>query len=244
MYKRIKNLLANRLATGASILTITTFLSYLTGLLRDRIFSRTFGAGHELDLYNTSFIVPDLLLNILVSSALSAAFIPIFTDLSARGAREKANELANTVLHGAILVIFLAAVVAAIFMPWLSAKIAPGFSDGERQTLISLSRLMLISPLIIALSSGLGAMLVSFKKFLPYGLSPIFYNFGIIGGALTAPWLGVYGLVLGTLVGALLHLLPRLVSMRYTTYRYARQWRFKDAHFLKVIKLMIPKMIG
>lgn len=247
MLQKIKSVLfrRERFTEGAAVLSILTLFSYATGLLRDRIFAQTFGAGRELDLYNASFIVPDLLLTILVMSALSAAFIPIFTSLFTKGEHGKASELANTVLHSAFLAIFFIGTVAAIFMPSLAELIAPGFTAAERETLVSLSRLMLISPLIMAVSSALGAMLVSFKSFLAYGFSPILYNCGIIAGTFTVPWLGIYGLAAGTLFGALLHLLPRFFGIFVSPFRYkffAVNWR--DANFIQVIKLMIPKIIG
>lgn len=84
---------SEKFSFGAAVLTLTTLLSYITGLLRDRIFAHTFGASRELDLYNASFIIPDLILNVLVSSALSAAFIPIFSSLIGTGKKEEANRL-------------------------------------------------------------------------------------------------------------------------------------------------------
>lgn len=233
-----------RFTTGAAVLTITTFFSYIIGLLRDRIFARTFGAGRELDLYNAAFIIPDLLLNILVAGGLSAAFIPIFTSLLTQGNREKANELANTVLHAASLAIMVTGILAAIFMPYLTRHIAPGFSEHERETLTNLTRLMLISPLLMTVSNTFGSMLISFKRFLAYGLSPIFYNIGIIAGAFTAPWFGVYGLVFGTMIGALLHVAPRIFAIRSSDFRHAWILRLKEKNFLTMVKLMIPKMIG
>lgn len=244
--RRLKNIIfrEERFTEGAAVLSILTFLSYITGLLRDRIFAQTFGAGREMDLYNASFIVPDLLLTILVTSAISAAFIPIFTSLYTQDKKEEANELANTVIHGAFFTVLAAGSIAAIFMPQLAKFIAPGFTGEERETLISLSRLMLISPVIMAISSTLGAMLVSFKKFIPYGLSPILYNFGIIAGTFTTPWFGIYGLVLGTLVGASLHILPRFFGIRLSHFRYSFIVKWRSKNFIKLIKLMIPKMIG
>ncbi|MEK9132609.1 MAG: murein biosynthesis integral membrane protein MurJ [Patescibacteria group bacterium] len=233
------------LTGGAAILSITTFLSYVTGLARDRIFSRTFGAGHELDVYNASFIIPDLLMNILVASMLSAAFIPMFTGLFARGDKEHANELANTVLNSACTVIIIFGGIAAIFMPYLVHFVAPGFSPEQRETLTWLSRLMLISPVLMTISNSLGSMLIGFKKFLGYGISPILYNLGIICGALLfVPIFGIYGLVMGTLIGGLFHLLPRLIAILRSPFRYSFQFKLRSPHFIKVIKLTIPKMFG
>lgn len=229
---------------GAAILSITTLFSYITGLLRDRIFAQTFGAGRELDIYNTSFIIPDILFNILIAGAFSAAFIPVFTGLLAENKREEANELANTTLNSAVVAILVFGSLAALFMPILAKFIAPGFSEAERATLISLSRFMLVSPIILTVSSAFGAMLIGRKTFLAYGLSPIFYNLGIIFGTFLIPKFGIYGLVIGTLLGALLHLLPRFISILYTPYKYCFYFKIRDKNFIKTVKLLIPKMIG
>lgn len=135
-------------------------------------------------------------------------------------------------------------IIAAIGMPYFSHFIAPGFSDSERTNLIGLSRLMLISPLLMAVSSSLGAMLVSYKRFLPCGISSILYNLGIICGTFTTAYFGVYGLVLGTLLGAALHLTPRLAVIKSTPFKYNFAVALKDVHFIRVLKLTIPKLIG
>lgn len=246
MINKLKNIFLKRenFAQGAAVLSVTTFLSYLTGLLRDRLFAHRFGASRALDLYNTAFIIPDLLFNVLVASALSAAFVPMFTSMLAQDKQQEANRLANTVLHSAILVILVSGLAAAVFMPALSRMIAPGFNEEEIKTLANLARLMMISPLIMAVSNTFGAMLVSFKRFLAYGVSPVFYNLGIIAGVYLIPWFGVRGLVLGTLAGAALHMLPRLWAIKNSPFRYALKIKLKDANFIKVIKLMLPKMIG
>lgn len=237
--------LFSRFTQGALILTITTFFSYLAGLARDRIFAHTFGAGITLDMYNASFAVPDLLLNILVMSALAGGFVPIFTGLLAQEKKEEAYRVANTMIHAGVFVIFLTGILAAIFMPALSKIIAPGFSPENLVKLTSLSRLMLISPVILAVSNTLGSILIGYKRFLAYGLSPIFYNLGIIAGAvLLYPFFGAYGLVMGTLVGGLIHLAPRIVDLVRSPFRYSLSLHVGDRNFLKLIRLTIVKMFG
>lgn len=236
--------LKNRFTQGAAILTMTTLGSYVTGLLRDRTFAHTFGASRELDLYQTSLIIPELLLNILVSSALSAAFIPLFTSLWTTQRQQEAEKLGRTIIHSAVIVIVVVSAITALFMPAISKLIAPGFTAAEQVTLTHISRLMLISPALFALSSSLGAILVSFKNFLPYGLSPILYNLGSTVGALLAVKFGVHGLVLGTLGGAALHSAPRIFAISKSPFRYSLGIDIKDKNFLSVLKLMIPKMVG
>ncbi|MBP9718796.1 murein biosynthesis integral membrane protein MurJ [Candidatus Gracilibacteria bacterium] len=230
--------------TGAGIISLCTLGSYIAGLIRDRQFAHLFGAGRELDIYNAAFIIPDLMLTIFVTSALSPAFIPLFTSLVTKKEKEQADQLGSTVIIMAVAVVVVLGLLCALFMPVIAPLIAPGFSGEEQKQLINLSRLLMLSPFLIALSSAFGAMLVSYKSFIAYGLSPMFYNIGIIGGTLLVPWLGIYGVVLGTLVGAFLHLLPRAISLRSEPFSFTGKVNIKDIHFRKMLKLMIPKLIG
>lgn len=229
---------------GALILSITTFGSYVMGLLRDKIFAYQFGVSRELDIYNASFTVPDLLFNILVMSALSGAFIPLFRSLLTNGEKERSDELASGMLQMACFTMIIVGIIAAIAMPQLSLLVAPKWTGADREMLITLSRLMLLSPIIMGISNTLGGILVGYKSFLAYGLSPIFYNIGIILGALTYPWFGMYSFVFGTLFGALLHLLPRFFEIARSQFRFAWGVSFRDQHFRKLLRLAVPKMFG
>ena len=188
MLARIKTyLFGSVFRRGATLLTVLTLASYALGLVRDMMFARFLGAGRLLDIYNAAFIVPDLLLNIFVAGALTAAFVPVFTHLMARGERREAEQLAGTMLRAAPLVMAAIGGLAVIFMPQLARAVAPGFSGSEMTLLIRMSRLMLISPLLFAFSNTLGGMLVSLERFVGYGLSPVMYNLGIIGGVFLVP---------------------------------------------------------
>ena len=69
------------LPRGAILLSVLTFAGYAMGLVRDRTFARTFGAGTELDAYNAAFVLPELALDVLVAGGLAAPFVPIFLSL-------------------------------------------------------------------------------------------------------------------------------------------------------------------
>ena len=83
MIARFRALFARFVPPGAVLLAILTFAGYFAGLFRDRIFARTYGAGPELDAYNAAFILPELALDVLVASGLTAPFVPVFTTLAA-----------------------------------------------------------------------------------------------------------------------------------------------------------------
>ncbi|MEK7151654.1 MAG: lipid II flippase MurJ, partial [Patescibacteria group bacterium] len=105
---------------GATLLTVLTFGSYLLGLVRDILFARIFGASRILDVYNAAFIIPDLLLNIFVAGALTAAFVPVFTHLYARNEDAEAEKVATTMLVAAPLLLIILAIPVFIFMPRLA----------------------------------------------------------------------------------------------------------------------------
>src|SRR3989344_4736084 len=88
-------------------------------------------------------------------------------------------------------------------------------------------------------------MLIAKKRFLFYGLSPVFYNLGIILGTLfLTPRFGIMGVAIGTLAGAFLHLLMRVIDSLISGFRFKLNFNFKTPEFKKTIKLMLPKMFG
>jgi putative peptidoglycan lipid II flippase len=229
---------------GATLLTSLTLASYALGLVRDMVFARVLGAGRLLDTYNAAFIIPDVLLNVFVAGALAAAFVPIFTHLLAREQRAEAERLAATMITGAPIAMAIIGIAAWIFMPLLARLVAPGFTGSDMELLVHLSRLMLLSPILFALSNTLGGVLVSIERFVGYGLSPVFYNVGIIAGAFLVAPLGPVGLVIGTIAGAALHLTTRIIALLNSNFRPHGPISWRNPDFQQVLKLMIPRMAG
>ena len=237
-------LLGSAFRKGATFLTVLTLASYVLGLVRDILFARTFGASRLLDIYNAAFIIPDLLLNIFIAGALTAAFVPVFTHLLAHQEEREAEKVATTMLTAAPLTMFVIGLAAFIFMPQLARIVAPGFSPDELALLIRMSRLMLLSPLIFAVSNTLGNILISYEQFVGYGLSPILYNLGIIVGIPLALAFGPIGLVWGVLAGAAGHLAARLIAIARNGFRLAWPPDFRNRNFLSIVPLMLQRMAG
>ena len=215
--------------TGSLTLGLTTLFSYGFGLLRDRIFAQTFGASHALDSYNAAFLFPDLLFNILIASGIAAAFVPIFTEIF-NSNKERAYNYANSVIFAAITIMAISAAVMAIFADSIGFIVAPGFSNEERILVSKIIRILAISPVLFGVSNALGAMLIAKRRFLFYGLSPIFYNLGIIGGAtFLSPSFGVIGVAIGTVIGACLHLILRIFDAYFSGFKFKLGFDFKTS---------------
>jgi putative peptidoglycan lipid II flippase len=245
MYTKIREyLFGSVFRAGASVLTVLILTSNVLGLVRDMLFSRMFGASRLLDVYNAAFVVPDILLNVFVAGALTAAFVPVFSHLRAHGDDEESERVATTMFAAAPAAMFFIGVLAFIFMPQVAHIVAPGFSGDELSLLIRMSRLMLLSPVLFALSNALGSVLVSLDRFVGYGLSSVLYNLGIIVGIFLTPKFGPIGLVMGTLLGAILHLGSRLIALARSHFRLRGPLNLANRNFTQILKLMIPRIAG
>ncbi|OGI15485.1 MAG: murein biosynthesis integral membrane protein MurJ [Candidatus Moranbacteria bacterium RBG_19FT_COMBO_42_6] len=233
--------------SAAFIITVAGLASRILGLFRDRLLASTFGAGDTLDAYYAAFRIPDLIYNLLILGALSAAFIPVFTGLISHEKEDEAWDLFNGVLNLAAISIIAISLIIALFAPFIMKLITPGFSPDKMKTVVLFTRIMLLSPLFLGISGIMGGSLISFKRFLVYSIAPIMYNVGIIMGVLVFVkiW-GPAGLAVGVVFGALLHMLIQYPAAKNIGFRY--RWSFKEAIFnsnvKKVITLMIPRTIG
>ena len=242
--RTLQRLLDRFLPRGAAILSVLIFGSYLMGLLRDRIFARTFGAGTELDAYNAAFVLPELLLDVLVEAGLAAPFIPIFMRLRASETDPaESDRFARTILTAAVTIMGVAAVVMFVFAEATTGFIAPGFGGEQAELYTSLFRVMLVTPILFAASLTLGQVLLAEQRFFWYGLAPLLYNAGIIAGTvLFSGSLGIYGPAIGAVIGATIHLASRFIGLRGSSFRVGLGWEARTTSIREFVRLMLPKM--
>ena len=232
------------IGSATALIAVTSLFSYAIGLFRDRIIAVNFGTTSATDTYNASFLIPDILFNLFIAGALSAAFLPIFTEYLVKDKKE-AYRIANTMLTGAIILIGVLALIAFIFMPSIIPKIFSSLELESQKDIINMTRIMLGSAILFAISNTLGNILMSFKHFLAYSLSPILYNLGIILGIIFLhEEIGVYSASIGVLIGSALHCLVRIIDVTTTEYKYKPELSIKHPAFKKIIRLMIPKSIS
>jgi putative peptidoglycan lipid II flippase len=241
----VRSLLGRFLPQGALVLSVLTFGSYGMGLVRDRIFARTYGADVALDAYNAAFVLPELLFDVFIAAGLAAPFVPIFMKLVTEEA-EAAESFARTILTLAVLTMAAAAAILLVMAPLTIDVIAPGFrSPEQRQLYIDLFRVMCVTPLIFATSIVLGEILVAKRRFLYYGLAPLLYNGGIVAGTLLLhDRIGIFGAAVGAVLGALLHLGIRVVGISRTEIRLRPLLDLRMTAVREFLRLMVPRMAG
>jgi putative peptidoglycan lipid II flippase len=233
--------------SAAFVITMAGLASRILGLLRDRFLASTFGAGDVLDAYYAAFRVPDLIYNLLIVGALSAAFIPVFTGLVSKEKEEEAWELSNGILNLTVFCMLVFSFIFVIFAPYIMKMITPGFPEEKMKMVVMFTRLMFLSPLFLGISGIFGGILTSFKKFLIYSLAPLFYNLGIILGIFAlVPFLGPIGLVCGVVLGAFLHMAIQYPAVRHSGFRYKFIFlqALKNSEVREVLRLMVPRTLG
>lgn len=227
MYREVRGL-----HQAAYILAFFAIGSQMLALIRDRLLAHTFGAGVELDLYYAAFRMPDLMF-VLFGSVLSVyVLLPFVSQADARteaapehGGRDVLSQMFTVFLA----VYTLAALALFILAPSIVPQLFPGFSE-HADTITLLTRIMLLQPFFLGLSSLCGVVTQINHRFILYAVSPLIYNLGIILGViLFYPLIGLPGLALGVVVGAFGHLLVQWPLVRGSALRFsivpAIQWR-------------------
>ncbi len=236
------------LAAAATIVAFGFLGSRLLGVLRSVAIADAFGASSELGAYWVAFRLPDLIFQVLAGATLGSAFIPTFARLFTKESEEAAWRLASSVLNLVAIATIVFAVLGFLLAPVLVPAMAPGLGEGTgqqeelRSLAVDLTRLMMLSPILFAVSGMFMGMLNARRHFLFPALAPMVYNAAIIVGALAFD--DVHALAAAVVVGAALHLalqVPALVSVGMR-YRPIAHWR--DTAVREVARLMAPRMLG
>ncbi len=191
---------------AALILGAAGFASRLLGVVRDRLLAGRFGAGRELDIYHAAFNIPDFMATLFLLGAAAAAILPVFQGYAERDEKKARQFIAA--LAALFLIGSVAAAAAAFFMaPYAMRFIVPGFGSVDRARTLLLTRVMLLSPLLLGLSGIFSVVVQSRRRFFIFALAPIFYNLGIMFGIIAlVPAMGIAGVAAGVVIGAALHM--------------------------------------
>src|ERR1035437_2577403 len=197
----------NGLHQAAYLLAICAISSQILALIRDRLLASYFGAGHTLDLYYAAFRIPDFIFITVGSMVSVSVLIPFLVEKMKAGSEEGKKFIGN-IFTFFFLLIVVTSIIAFFFIPFLNKLLFGGFSPADLVTVNNLTRILLLSPIFLGISNIFGTLTQTYKRFFIYSLSPILYNVGIILGIIFLyPMFGLPGLVLGVVLGALLHFL-------------------------------------
>jgi len=242
------NLENRRIARDAGTVMIAIILGQVFSLVSSILITWAFGTGVANEAFNASNRLPDILYQLIAGGALASAFIPTFTTLLTRGQRGKAWLLASAIANLITIIFIILGILIAFFAPWVVRNIlAPGFTDPEKFKLtVDLVRIQMAAPVIFGISGLVMGILNSHRSFLWPALAPMMYSIGkILGVLLLAPSMGVYGLAVGVVGGALMHGLIQLPALfKLPGAKYTPTFGLKLPDVREVARLMGPRVLG
>ena len=252
--KLVKGFLMERgesggIARAAGVVSGATLLSRVLGFVRDLIIARTFGAGTTTDAFFAAFRLPNMLRELLGEGALSAAFIPVFTESLTKRGREAAWRLVWTVFTLLASLLVLLSLAGIVLAPALVRLIAPGFQalPSKLNLAILLARVMFPYILFVGLAALLMAILNAMGHFATPALSPTMLNIAMIGCALyLAPHLDppILSLAIGVLLGGAGQLLIQIPVAWRRGMGAHRGLHLSDPSIRRIARLMAPGVAG
>ena len=233
------------LARAGAVVAFAFLASRILGYVRVVVITNQFGAGTQLDAYFAAFRMPDAIFQLVAAGALSSAMIPVLAGLFSRGEEDRAWRVVSTVLNVMLIVLFSLSVIVAIFAPQIVPIITPGFDAVGTELTVRLTRIMLLSPILLALAAVASSVLNARGRFGAAALAPSVYNIAIIIAAVVlGPSLGVDALAVGVVFGSLLHLSVQLLPLVQEKFRLSFEIDLSDSSARQVLFLMAPRALG
>ena len=241
---------------GAVLLIGISFLgSRLLGVARTSVIAEQFGTSVELDAFWVAMRLPDLVFQLLAGATLASAFIPVYARVLQNRGERAAWRLASIVLNWILLGTIALAAIVFFAAEWIVPALAPGLGEdsGIQDVVIDdaifLTRVLLLTPILFAVSGMLTGILHARRHFLLPAISPMLYNLAIILGALLLPdQMGVEALVIGVVAGSGLHLMIQLPAVSTALVRsgggLGLHLNLADLEAREVLRLMAPRTLG
>ncbi|HTY97646.1 MAG TPA: murein biosynthesis integral membrane protein MurJ [Solirubrobacteraceae bacterium] len=239
-----------RLGRNTAIFAIATGVSRVVGLVREIFFAAYFGTHGPASAFTIANLVPNFVAQLFAQSALSAAFVPVFTDLLQKGRRKEALRLASTLFW--IMLIALSALVAVFILAAgviMPIFIGPKFSSELVDLTVGLSRVLFPIILLLGLNGLLVGILQSYDHFTIPAIAPAVWNAVIIVLlVLLAPHFHgddrIYAFSVGILVATVVQLGMSFAALGRIDFRLSMRIDWHDPRIRQVFLLMLPVVVG
>lgn len=243
------------LLRSAATVSGLTLASRITGLVRDVLIARAFGAGPLTDAFWVAFRIPNLLRRLFAEGAFSQAFVPILGAARAERSDDEIRQLLDRVALVLTLALMTVTALGMVAAPWVVSAMASGLREAQRagdfQSAVWMTRTMfpyIVCMSLVAFASG---VLNTWRRFAVPAFTPVLLNLAMIGAAL---WLAprfdppIHALAVGVLAGGVAQLavqwaaLARLGLAPRLMLRVRAAWR--DSTVQRVLRQMAPATLG
>ncbi len=247
--KRLINRANKKIGLGgaAALLIVIALISQVLGFLRYKMVNANFDlvGSQSTDAYFAAFKIPDFFFYTLAAGALGVAFMPILAEHMERGDRKGVWELSNSLLNLLSIVMVVVGVIMVVFAePLIKYVVGSGLLPEQQHTAVTIMRLIAFNPLLFAISGILVSVQQTFGRFFFYAIAPLFYNLAIIGSVLIFRHnLGLVGLGIGALAGAILQLLIVFFGLSGAGFRWRPKILWKNSDFRQILRQLPARSI-
>ncbi len=226
-----------------------TLISRIFGFLRDMVIAMAFGSSASADAFFVAYRIPNLQRRILGEGAVTAAFIPVFTETLTQKGETAAWKMTANLFNIFLFFLTFVSLLILIFSPAVITVFAPGFIDepGKFELTVKLTRWMAPYLFFIGMAAFCMGILNTLKVFALPAATPIAQNIIMIMSVLIlAPQMDepIMGLAIGVLVGGALQLIIQLPAVFKKGFRFQKSFDFKQKEIIKIAKLMGPVILG
>jgi putative peptidoglycan lipid II flippase len=236
----------------AGVVAAGTLSSRILGAVRDAVVAAVFALA-ATDAFWLAFTIPNALRVLLGEGAVSAAFVPVFTEVREREGAARAREFYRNLVGAMAVVLLFVTVVGVAGARWIVKAYAWGFQRDEAlfETTVALTQILFPYIFLMGISALMMGALYASKRFAAPAFAPALLNVALIGAALLlAPvvvdlgWPAIYSLAVGALLGGLLQLLAQLPSLAKVHLAVRPRIGFSDVYVRKCVRLMLPLLAG
>ncbi len=236
-----------KLLKSTAIVSVMTFVSRVSGLIRDVIMANVVETGAVSDAFFVAFRIPNFLRRIFGEGAFSQAFVPVYTELNEQNTQEAKQFVAAT--SGRLgSIVFLLSVLGVAFAPWVIRLFAPGYVDEPEKFATTVEALRIMFPYLffISLVAMSGAILNTLNRFAVPAVTPVLLNICFIVTLLVFVQHAddaAQTLAIGVMSAGVIQLLFQLPALKKEGI-LVRPTLKKNPGTTKVFKLMLPAMFG
>ena len=228
-----------------SIVMIIALVGKVLGLYRDHLLAVYYGTGMAANAFNTASRIPRVFFDAVFASAISACFIPVFSEYLTRKGREPAFRFAGCFITVMGLLSAVLSVLGILFAGPLVSLFADGYDAQTAELAVSLTRVMFPTVLFTGVAFSFVGILQAMDRFNIPALISTVSNLVIIGYFFFLDErFGVYGLAGAYLLGWLLQAVVQAPSLRQLDFRYRPDFSFRSEGMRKAFALMGPVMIS
>ncbi len=235
--------------SAAAIISVASIVSAFSGLLIKRVliahFFDTIASQEALEAFWVAFQIPDMMFQLIVLGALSAAFIPIFTSKK-KTDPEEAFIMSSIMMNVLLAIFFFFFVIVFIFARQITIlRTGVQFTPEQITIVTNLTRIMLFAQFFFAISNFMTGILQSFQRFILPAFAPVFYNIGIlIGVYLLSDHFGIYAAGIGVVIGAALHMAVQFPLVLKLGFKYRFSFNLRYHGIREFFKLMPPRVFS